>query len=74
MKKLLLIVLISTAYSLETNAQNNQVYKPFNVEIGFGITIQESGSHGGIFYINPGYTFAGRFRAGIQLEGMGDNI
>jgi hypothetical protein len=55
-------------------AQNKIVYEPFSVTVGAGIAIQQSGSMGGVFMINPGYMIKSKFKPGLQFEAVGDNI
>lgn len=52
---------------LHTQAQQGPVYDPFALDLGLGDAIRFYGKTGGIVYANPGYTWAGRYRTGIQL-------
>jgi hypothetical protein len=67
MRYFLLLLFIFNTIIINTHAQNEPIYKPFSIDIGAGYAFQQSGSPGGIIYINPGYTIAGRFRAGVQF-------
>jgi hypothetical protein len=55
MKYFYLIAYVCLACHPELPAQNNPVYKPFKVDIGFGMAIQQNGSTGREVKINPGY-------------------
>ena len=70
MKNKNLILFICIAYSVQGKAQNNPLYKPFDMELGFGVAIQQLGKPGAIFNINPAYTIANKFKTGIQFEGV----
>jgi hypothetical protein len=73
MKYIFLLLLIFNAICIQTHAQNEPIYKPFSIDMGAGYAFQQSGSPGGTFYINPGYTIGGRFRSGIQFGLAGYN-
>ena len=70
MRNLCLFVWICLVPAISLNAQNNPGYNPFQVDIAIGMAIQQNGSTGGEVKINPGYTIAGRYKAGIQFEGV----
>jgi hypothetical protein len=58
---------------LHAQAQQAPVYDPFALELGLGDAIRFSGKTGGIVFANPGYTWAVRYRTGIQLSWVGYN-
>ncbi len=79
MKNNPLFLILSLVSSVHGNAQNSPVYKPVDVEMGFGIAFQQynsyhSNDNGVVLNINPAYTFANRYRAGVQFEGVVYNM
>jgi len=70
MRNSYLLVWICLVPAISLNAQNNPVYQPFQVDIAMGMAIKQNGSTGGEVRINPGYTIAGRYKAGIQFDGV----
>ncbi len=59
--------------SINTEGQNEVSHKPFSVIIDAGPAIQQTRTGGGVIEFNPGYMFASRYRAGIQLAWAGFN-
>ena len=62
---------ICLAPTINLNAQIYPVYQAFQVEIAWGLAVLKNGSTGGEVKINPAYTIAGRYKVGVQLEGVG---
>jgi len=71
MKKACWLVCICLAPAINLNAQINPVYQAFQVEIAGGLAMLNTGSTGGVVKINPAYTIAGRYKVGVQMEGVG---
>jgi hypothetical protein len=67
MRYFFLLLFFFNAIFLNIYAQNVPTHKPFSLDIGAGYAFQQSGSPGGIIYINPGYAISERFRAGVQF-------
>ncbi|HEV3221277.1 MAG TPA: hypothetical protein VGZ90_00285 [Puia sp.] len=68
MRKYICISLTCLIFSKITTAQVGQIYKPFKVDIGIGTIIQSAKLNGLLFYMEPSYTFAGKFKTGIRFE------
>ena len=69
MKFLCLLVVACLLLSLHTDGQNNA--RPFSVVIDIGPALQQTNTGGGVIEFNPGYTIAGRYRAGMQMAFAG---
>jgi hypothetical protein len=68
MKNFYLIAVSGMLASFQGFAQDGIFYKPVQVAISFGVAFQTPGQTGVIFNINPSYTIAGRYKAGIEFE------
>ncbi len=62
MRKYAYILIAGLIFSKITTAQVGQIYKPFKIDIGMGIT------NGLLVYAEPSYTFAGKFKTGLRFE------
>jgi hypothetical protein len=57
-----------------TFAQVNTAYKAFTLDAGFGAAVEPKGSSGFLIYLEPGYSFAERFKPGVRLEQTVSNM
>jgi hypothetical protein len=73
MKNFYLVTLSCLLSLAQSYGQDGVVYRPFQVAINSGIAFQAAAT-GVIFNINPSYTFQGRYKAGIQFEGVINNM
>lgn len=71
MKSFCLLSLSCVVFTLYTNAQNDHRIEPFSIVLDVGPAIQQTRTGGGVIEINPEYTIAGRYKAGIQLACAG---
>ncbi len=62
MRKYACILIVALIFSKMTTAQVGQVYKPFKVDIGMGIT------GGFLFYAESSYTLEDKFKTGLRFE------
>jgi hypothetical protein len=62
MRKYVYIFVAGLIFSKITTAQVGQIYKPFKIDLGMGIT------NGLLLYAEPGYTFADKFKTGLRFE------
>jgi hypothetical protein len=68
MEKYLLSLLICVANAGIADAQAYQIYKSFKTDIGFGAAYGVSQPESFLMYMEPSYTFANNYKAGIRLE------
>lgn len=55
-------------------AQDKTTYKAFTMDLGFGVAVEPKGSSGFLMYLEPGYSFAERFKPGVRLEQTVSNM
>lgn len=68
MKNFTLFLFTCLISSQLVKAQSNQIFKPFKVNIGIGKGMQFSEPGGAIFFMEPSYCFANKYKAGVKLE------
>jgi hypothetical protein len=68
MRKYSCCFIFSLIFSQITRAQDSLEYKPIKVDMGFGNTFQSNKFDGYLLYLEPSYTFAGKYKTGIRLE------
>src|SRR5580700_8561775 len=61
-----LVILFSSAEI--SSAQTYNIYKPLKVDIGFGVADEAFQAGGFLMYLEPSYTFANNYKAGVRLE------
>ncbi len=68
MRKYTCVLVASLIFSKMATAQLSQTYIPFKVDLGIGTTGQPFDVSGFLFYVEPSYTFANRFKSGLRFE------
>jgi hypothetical protein len=62
------ILLFSFIFTKNAFSQNGQELKAFKVDMGIGASVQSFKLTSLVLYIEPSYTFYGRFKAGVRFE------